>query len=122
MPKSALSLFPSTRSRSHLPIGSVWCEWPHKASATTTQPAELCGIRLHPEKRTPTEADALYLPRLSQLTVMAGHVGRVVFRTPIAVRIRILVDLTRTTFRSRVLNAGSVVGHGGRESDEVERE
>jgi hypothetical protein len=95
---------------------------PSGTSATTTQPAELCGIRLHPEKRTPTEADALYLPRLSQLTVMTGHVGRVVFRAPIAVRIRILVDLTRTTFRSRVLNAGSVVGHGGRESDEVERE
>ena len=53
---------------------------------------------------------------------MTGHVGRVVFRAPIAVRIRILVDLARTTFCSRALNAGSVVGQGGRESGEAERE
>ena len=46
---------------------------------------------------------------------MTGHVVRLVFRALIAVRIRILVDLTRTTFRSRVLNAGSVVGHGRRD-------
>jgi hypothetical protein len=58
---------------------------------------------------------------IAELAVMmTGRGDCRVFRALIAVRIRILVDLARTTFRSRVLNAGSVVGHG--RSGEAERE
>ena len=40
------------------------------------------------KKGAPAEADALFrLKARRQLTVMTGHVGRVVFRAPIAVRI-----------------------------------
>ena len=57
-----------------------------------------------------------------RLAVMTGRVACLVFRAPIAGHCRILLDLARTSLSRRVLNAGSVVGHGRGERGSTNRE
>jgi hypothetical protein len=71
--------------------------------------------------RCPLEFSRSHLWR-KLLAVMTRHVARLVFRTLIAVCIRRLLHLARTSLSSRVLNAGSVVGHGWRKRGSTDRD
>ena len=53
---------------------------------------------------------------------MTGSMARLMLRALITVRIRILTDLARTTFRRGILDAWSIVGHGGCECGSTDRE
>src|SRR6478672_2237345 len=56
------------------------------------------------------------------LAVMTGSMAGLMLRALITVRIRILTDLARTTFRRGILDAWSIVGHGGCECGSTDRE
>ena len=74
-------------------------------------------------KGAPAKADAPISDHdLSRVAVMTGSMARLMLRALITVRIRILTDLARTTFRRGILDAWSIVGHGGCECGSTDRE